>query len=445
MGTLAIALCLSFIIFLFVLDYRRNPPVSLAVWIPLLWVLLMLSRPVSAWLNPGMVVDSPMDVMEGSPVDRNVYLLLMAAGLIVLLFRRTIYWSSLLNNNVLILVYLFYCALSITWSDYAFTSLKRWLKYAGDFIMLLVILTEANPDEAIKRLIRQSAYVLLPLSVVLIKYYPAYGRVYHRWTGEAMYVGVATQKNGLGLLCLILGLFLSYYLYKLFREEKPGPDKWSEVAVHSVLLLLIAWLFYLAQSATSLVTYIVGAGLFVCLGFPVIRRHPVFVDLSFFLLLGLAIAVHLLVDLSPIMLSIMGKDMTLTGRTDLWADLLSVRINPFVGAGFDSFWLGDQTEWLWYRHTWKPGQAHNGYLEVYLNLGLIGVSILAAVLFSFYRKSKKEIILHADRAGLRLTFLVVALLYNMTEASFGSLHPVWFFLLLLNIEGAPERWSSQEA
>lgn len=410
---------------------------SLAVWLPLLWVLLMLSRPVSAWLHPGMVVESPSAVMEGSPIDRNVYLFLMAAGFMVLLFRRTINWSSLFSNNVLILVYLFYCALSITWSDHAFTSFKRWLKYVGDFIMLLVLLTEANPDEAIKRLVRQSAFVLLPLSIVLIKYFPAYGRVYHRWTGEAMYVGVATQKNGLGLLCLVLGVFLSYYLYKLLREEKPGPGKWGEAAIYPVLLLMIAWLFYLAQSSTSLVTYFLGTGLFCCLGFTAIRKQPLLVDLYFSLLLALAIAVHLLVDLSPYFLSWMGKELTLTGRTDLWMDLLNVRINPFVGTGFDSFWLGEQTEWLWSKHSWKPGQSHNGYLEIYLNLGLIGVFMLLAVLFSFYRKSKKKLFFDSDRGRLQIAFLVIALLYNMTEASFGSLHPIWFFLLLLNIEYAP--------
>ena len=74
----------------------------------------------------------------------------------------------------------------------------------------------------------------------------------------------------------------------------------------------------------------------------------------------------------------MGRDSTLTGRTEIWTHVLWVAGNPLLGTGFESFWLGDRLANVW---SIMPGiqEAHNGYLEVYLNLGWIGVTLLAVI------------------------------------------------------------------
>ena len=65
--------------------------------------------------------------------------------------------------------------------------------------------------------------------------------------------------------------------------------------------------------------------------------------------------------------SVLDRDTTLTGRTNMWADLLKEAINPILGAGYQSFWLGPGAERIWAKYYFHPTQAHNGYLEVYLN------------------------------------------------------------------------------
>jgi O-antigen ligase len=133
----------------------------------------------------------------------------------------------------------------------------------------------------------------------------------------------------------------------------------------------------------------------------------------------------------------LGRDTTLTGRTDVWKRVLSMSVNPLLGTGFESFWLGKRLETLWQIYWFKPTEAHNGYIEVFLNLGWIGLFLLAVVLVMGYRRITGEIRRGENEAGLRLAFLFVAISYNFTEAAFKTMHPVWI-LLLLSIMAVPK-------
>ena len=83
----------------------------------------------------------------------------------------------------------------------------------------------------------------------------------------------------------------------------------------------------------------------------------------------------------------LGRDPSLTDRTAVWADVLALQNRPMLGYGFESFWLGDRLMVLWNKWWWRPTQAHNGYIETYLNLGLVGLGLLAGLLLSTFRVS----------------------------------------------------------
>jgi O-antigen ligase len=75
-------------------------------------------------------------------------------------------------------------------------------------------------------------------------------------------------------------------------------------------------------------------------------------------------------------------------------------------------------------------QAHNGYLEVYLNLGWVGVVLLSIILISGYRRITAAVRSGAPVASLRLAYFIVAVTYNFTEASFKMMSPVWMAFLI---------------
>src|SRR5438128_11540843 len=102
---------------------------------------------------------------------------ILADGMIVLLARgrRS---ATFLRANGPILLFFLYCSASVLWSDYPEVAFKRWIRALGDIVMVLVVLTDTDPSAAVKRLLARSGFLLIPLSVLLIEYYPELGRGY---------------------------------------------------------------------------------------------------------------------------------------------------------------------------------------------------------------------------------------------------------------------------
>src|SRR5271157_2644924 len=200
------------------LDRDRNYRPSKALWIPAAWLFLLSSRPVSAWLGMTPAMDRAEAYIEGSPIDRAVFMALLVAGLGVLVGRAERV-GPLLRRNAPIVLFFFYCAVSVAWSDFPFVAFKRWTKALGDVAMILVILTDPKPMRALRWLITRLGYLLFPLSVLFIRYYPNLGRrMTNSWTLEP--VGIGTQKNGLGMICLVYGLGLLSYLLATHRDRQ---------------------------------------------------------------------------------------------------------------------------------------------------------------------------------------------------------------------------------
>jgi exopolysaccharide production protein ExoQ len=179
---------------LFYFDRDKNVRVSKALWIPTLWLFFCLSRSLSQWLGVSAAGDAASTYVEGSPLDAAVYEALEVLALIVLIFRRHRV-GPILRSNWAIWLFFSYAALSMSWSDFPFVTLKHWIKGLGDVMMIMILLTEPNVQDALRRVFTRLAFILLPLSVLFIKYYLQLGRrLTLSLTMEP--VGVTTQKNG---------------------------------------------------------------------------------------------------------------------------------------------------------------------------------------------------------------------------------------------------------
>jgi O-antigen ligase len=132
-------------------------------------------------------------------------------------------------------------------------------------------------------------------------------------------------------------------------------------------------------------------------------------------------------------MEMMGRDPTLTGRTEIWHLVLGLADNPLFGTGFESFWLGKRLDKVWDIYYFHLNEAHNGYIEVYLNLGWLGIAALALVMVTAYRDIVNSFRYNPDAARLRLTFLITAAAYSLTEAGFRMMNPVWISFLLAAI------------
>jgi len=376
-------------------------------------------------------VDATTAYVEGSPLDRIVFFILLLAALTVLVTRSSRV-RPLAKQNILILLYFLFCAVSIVWSDFPFVAFKRWTKAIGDVAMVLILLTESYPLTALKYLLTRLGFVLFPLSVLFIKYYPAIGRrLTLSWTLEA--TGVTTQKNELGLACMLFGVLFLWMFVSVYRERQ-DPSRRRRLLAFGTIIAMIIWLLSQCNSTTSITGLVCSAGIMWVAGRPM--RKPAVVHWLVLTTLGLAV-IALFFDSSGGMIKSLGKDPTLTGRTDIWAYALSLHTNPWIGTGFESFWLGPRLKFMRDLEPNFPiNEAHNGYVEAYLNLGWIGICFIALLLVTAYKRVFSGIRRNSATASLFLGLLLCTLFYAFSEAAFRFMTPSWFFLLLVIVAGS---------
>jgi len=334
-----------------------------------------------------------------------------------------------LRNNGPILLFFFYCALSLFWSDFPGVAFKRWTKAVGDLVMVLVVLSDREPTAAIKRLLARTTYLLIPLSVLFIKYYPVLGKGYGRWDWKPFYTGVTMNKNTLGVICLFSGLGAAWRLIAAYRDREAERRK-PQLIVQGLILAMVLWLFWMADSMTSLACFLIASALLMAMASRRLVRKTVLVHTLVAGVIIVSVSV-LFLGLDPGVLATMGRNPTLTDRTEVWSVILGIAANPWFGTGFESFWLGPRLDKIWSIYSWHPAEAHNGYIEVFLNLGWIGVALLAFVIAIGYRTIISAYRQNSPTSSLRLAFFVVGVVYNFTEAAFfRMMAPAWIFFLL---------------
>jgi exopolysaccharide production protein ExoQ len=430
---IALVLFLGLIGWLWFRDIKRRPSVSGGSWVVVLWIVVSASRPVSEWFQSGRAatVDA---YLEGSPADRAAFLVLIALGIILLVQRRVAY-AKLIQSNRWLFIFYAYCLASVLWSDYPFVAFKRLFKDFGNVVMVMVLLTERDPIDAVMGVFLRVSYVLVPLSVVFVRFYPELGRAYTGYSmNDLMYVGVTTHKNTLGAILVVAVVFVVTDL--LTRWESRAKNGYAEMVDGAIVLLMTVWLLRIADCATAVFCSVIGVGVLVMTRSPKVTRRLRFAEVYaigggiLWFVLDSVLHVTEMVVLS------LGRDMTLTTRTGAWEILLNADVSPLFGAGFKSFWAGERMTRMWNAIGAHIVQAHNGYIEVYLECGAVGLALLFIMLLAGFRKIKVPFVQGDPYARLRLTLWLLMLFYNFSEASFTQIGIFWCVTLLVIAEGA---------
>ena len=427
---LATVLCIAFVVWLLYRSGRKSRGISSGLWIATIWVGINAAKPLGCWFGGrGGGLEDLSASLDGSPVDRSVVLVLLLLGMRSL-WKRQVDWQRVFSDNrALCLFYLFMCA-SVLWSDYPFVAFKRWVRDFGNLVMILIILTEEEPIEAVRQVFLRCSFVLIPLSVLLIKYYVETGRYYNAWTGEACFCGVASDKNGLGRLGMLSGLFM---LWSLVVRPRSGWVKWIKEGLPELLILaMCCWILRTANSATSLACFV--AGTVVLFGSRVswIRTNSGRLARCAWALIVVSFVFFYFPDLRQVVTGSMGRNVNLTERTDVWEGAMALGTNPVIGAGFASVWLTSRG--LALAERLNITEAHNGFLETYLNGGLIGVALLLAVLLAAGRSVVRQVVGGSDGASLYAAVFFSGFIYNYTEAAFNNNSIVGFVLWMVAMQ-----------
>jgi O-antigen ligase len=420
-------------------DRKRGEVAPKALFWPSLWYMVVATHPLGYWFTLwGLPMPSGGDdAIEGSPIDRYFFATLTVIGFVILV-RRRFDWGELLRKNSWLCALLAFMAVSILWSEYPFVSFKRYIKIIGSIVMALVVLTEERPLAATFTVLRRCLYVHLPMSILCTRYFREIGVAYtFSGTGQS-WQGISTSKNTLGQIAM---LGVVYFYWEL--RQKWQMYKWRNI--HLLYLLMAIYLLKGEGDSVSMTSVSVGViAIVIFTRIQALRERPrvlrtfVWSFFSATIALVTLVVVHAMVMFSEdsmfgYLITKFGRDITLTDRTNIWHDVFAATGNPLIGVGFGGFWIGRLANIPWASDlTWVLGQAHSGYIDTYLQLGLVGVFLLAGLLFSTLPRLLNSLDDNFDFGCFRITMFITIIFVNITETTFlrGD-HQFWFITMLV--------------
>ncbi len=251
---------------------------------------------------------------------------------------------------------------SVLWSDNPGVTLRRGTAQVTCVLFSVCLYRFFGLDRIIVMFARSTVALGL-LSILVFLAAPSIGHEVDLGYEQAMR-GVFPQKNVMAE-CMLVGLCC--FAYRVVQEHRLRPSNLFGLATVGVCLLL-------AQSATSLG---IAALVSIVAALMYLRERPNWYLLGLFAVAWLAIALVAVAILSPdTLFTLTGRDASLTGRVPLW-DLILRKIaeQPLLGHGYAGFWNADSVsvQYLWLRSGWEAPGSHNGYLEVLLQLGIVGL------------------------------------------------------------------------
>jgi exopolysaccharide production protein ExoQ len=361
-------------------DLASGPPMSSLVvsWlalVPLAVCAVHGAFSVFARMNGGLMVGSAALVQTNDSAQATgTRIVIRLTMVIVVLLYATVARKTLtiLHRHLLLVSLVALAVLSILWSQDPKVTLQNSI-YLIITTLFGFYLTQRFTAIQVMKLMVMGGWFLMGSSLFLGFAFPSIG-IFHGTVGDSMgWQGIYPHKNELGVMTV-------YFLIPMLCL--PARTRFEEVGRFAYFMLSI---FLIAKSQSRGAWLICAA----VVGFIVFTKTAArFIphDKTVIYLIVAAVSVALIITgiaLLPTLVEHMGKDVTLTGRTTIWHELMgSVEKQPLLGYGYEAFWLGmkgESAKMILAMHWASIGYAENGVLELCLELGFVGVGLFLAI------------------------------------------------------------------
>ncbi len=363
--------------------------------------------------------------------DKRLTLLSLAVYAIaaLALLRRRVSLAEVISRAPLLFGVVGLAMLSALWSPVPGTTGWKAFALVLTTILGVYLATAFTPRELVSLL----SWVLLALvlaSAVFAKLRPAYGLDHIR--GDA-WRGVFTTKNELGRIAVLAG---AIWIVRLAtgsgrRIVALGAAGVSFYALH------------MSGSKTGTVVLMLLAVLVAAL--PALRAHSsIAVPSGVLLAIAGLLSFSWLTAHSDAALNSVGGDSTLTGRSEIWSAVWAmIQQHPWLGYGFGAFWRGfdGPSGEVWARIGATPPHAHNGVLDLWLDLGIVGVALVGG---AFLVAAKRAVVKLRNDWSVESVYpaavLAFLVLFNLTESSLLRQHSIfWVLFVATAVQLAPSR------
>lgn len=348
------------------------------------------------------------EIIPGTPITLLRYLVWGVATLLVCLRWKDTLWTA--SKDVYLIILTIIALLSFLWSDVLISTLKDSREILQMTSFGIYFASRFKPKEQIQ-LVAGAMFIGALISIFLALAIPAMG--IHSTDHPGAWKGSYGYKNLLGAIMVI-----SSFTFFLLPVERGNwlqqTYKWSGLGLSIALILL-------STSKTSLVVSIL---LFSILFFyRNYRWHGkvtvIFLDLFILVLGGVGTVV---IGSWTEILTALGRDPTLTGRTPMWGIALTrLMERPFLGFGRGAFWAPGSPYALEAGLAVAPGfippHAHNGFIDIILDTGIIGFTLfIISYLIAYSRALKLAYAAKEPENMWYLAFLIFLFMNNMTES-----------------------------
>ena len=296
---------------------------------------------------------------------------------------------------------------SVLWSMDPEVTTRRWVAVALTTLTGVVIAERLSWPKFLEVFASTYAVVII-ICFIFALAFPRYGRMIVEFPGA--WRGVWGHKN-------LLGYHMSVAFTVFAAAAIVSPPRRGLWIVGMGLALA---LMLLSQSKTSLASCLIGAA---CIPLVALaRRGPVWAVVATYLWVGALVGLVFLMFAAPnLLLGLVGKDATLTGRTQIWAAVLrQIAHRPITGYGFGAVWdstsLWGPLPWISKEQGFVVHEAHNTWLGLWLELGLLGL-IAWTLLFVGVWVRALVALYSRQAAYFALPFLVVFSLHTFTESA----------------------------
>ena len=229
----------------------------------------------------------------------------------------------------------------------------------------------------------------------------------HQDVNAGAWRGMFAEKNALGASAAVSGL-----IFSMLAHLNRG-TRW----LWMFMVMIAVFLVIGSRSATALISFVIPVALYLLVVFTNDAPRTRLIVLYFGSLVAF-VPVYLIVFEPELILGIFGKDVTLTGRTDIWNMTWSaIRERPWTGYGYAAFWQKElgPSYIISTQLEWTVPSAHNAWIEQGLHAGLPGVIGLAVLAGSVFLKSL--IVIVKSEVAIPFVIVLQLVIFSLSESA----------------------------